>query len=65
MTPNSDLFNETHNLPCGAKFYKCALQVNPHHYRQTFRGTPNEGDVTSYAQAVVDKAVELGIQVLV
>ncbi|MCY3629697.1 MAG: PHP domain-containing protein [Bacteroidetes bacterium] len=64
MTSNSDLIDDALKLPCGAMFYKCALQVNPHHYAETFRGTPNEGDATSHAQAVVEKAVQLGIKVL-
>ncbi len=64
MIDNSDLFESIQRLPCGAKFYKCAFQVNPHHYGKTFRGKPNEGNIASYAQAVVDKAVELGIKVL-
>ncbi|MCE2438826.1 MAG: AAA family ATPase [Candidatus Latescibacteria bacterium] len=50
--------------PAGARFYRCALQVNPHHYGGTFRGQPTEGDAISHAQAMVDKAVDLGIEVL-
>ena len=64
MISNSDLLDETLELPYGAKFYKCAFQVNPHHYARTFRGTSNEGDAAGHAQAVVEKAVELGIKVL-
>ena len=48
----------------GARFYRCALQVNPHHYRSTFRGKPTTGDATTYAKGVVSKAVALGIEVL-
>ena len=61
MISNFDLSEDAPNLPRGAEFYRCALQVNPHHYGGTFRGTPNEGDAASYAHSVVDKAVELGI----
>ncbi len=50
--------------PRGARFYRCALQVNPHHYAQTYRGEVIPGDALSHAQAIVDKAVELGIEVL-
>ena len=50
--------------PSGARFYKCALQVNPHHYGGTFRGQPSDGDAISHAQAIVDKAVDLGVEVL-
>ena len=50
--------------PGGARFYRCALQVNPHHYAQTYRGQSAQGDSLSHAQGIVDKAVELGIEVL-
>lgn len=50
--------------PRGARFYRCALQVNPYHYAQTYRGEAIPGDALSYAQEIVDKAVELGIEVL-
>ena len=50
--------------PAGARFYRCALQVNPHHYGHTFRGQDSGGDAISHAQAIVDKAVELDIEVL-
>lgn len=51
-------------LPAGAVFHKCALQVNPHHYAETFRGEPSPGDARSYARAIVDKASALGVSVL-
>lgn len=50
--------------PAGAVFHRCALQVNPHHYSGTFRGQAAPADATTHAQAVLDKAVELGISVL-
>lgn len=50
--------------PRGARFYRCALQVNPHHYSQTYRGEAIPGDALSHAQEIVHKAVELGIEVL-
>ena len=50
--------------PGGARFYRCALQVNPHHYARTYRGQTTQGDALSHAQQIVDKAVELGIEVL-
>ena len=52
------------NAPAGARFFKCALQVNSHHYRATFRGQPSDGDATSHAQEIIEEAVELGIEVL-
>ncbi len=63
MTVTTDPIVDTRH-PAGARFYKCALQVNPHHYGETFRGKPSGGDTISHAQAIVDKAVELGIEVL-
>lgn len=51
-------------LSSGARFYKCALQVNPHGYAEKFRGQPLEGDALSHAQAIVEKALEAGIEVL-
>ena len=50
--------------PGGARFYRCALQVNPHHYAQSYRGQATSGDALSHAQEIVDKAVEVGIEVL-
>jgi len=51
-------------LPAGAVFHRCALQVNPHHYDGTFRGTETEGDADTHARAIVEKAVELDVTVL-
>jgi hypothetical protein len=51
-------------VPAGAVFHRCALQVNPHHYRCTFRGQAVPDDATAHARAIVGKAAELGISVL-
>ena len=59
-----DAISKALQLPNGARFYRCALQVNPHHYASTFRGTASAGDSSTYAKAVIEKAVELGISVL-
>lgn len=48
----------------GAVFRRCALQVNPHAYLETFRGAAAGSDAASHAQAIVARAVELGISVL-
>jgi len=50
--------------PAGAVFHRCALQVNSRHYGGTFRGQAAAGDVATHAQAIVDKALALGISVL-
>ena len=51
-------------LPSGAHFYKCALQVNPQHYAGTYRGQGNKATPAVYAEAIVEKAVELDVSVL-
>lgn len=48
----------------GAVFHRCAMQVNPHHYANTFRGQQGSSDAADYARSIIDKAVELGISVL-
>ncbi len=50
--------------PDGARFYRCALQVNPHHYARTYRGQAIQGDALSHAQEIVDRAQDMGIEVL-
>ena len=61
---SQDLISKAQTLPMGAVFHRCALQVNPHHYMQTFRGKSTSGDSDTYAEAVVKKAFEIGVSVL-
>ena len=52
-------------LSSGARFYKCALQVNPHDYAKNFQGKPSEEeDALSHAKVIVEKALKAGIKVL-
>ena len=51
-------------LTTGAKFHRCALQVNPHHYAGTYRGQPSPIEEPEYVENLIDKAAELGISVL-
>ena len=60
----SDVIANALAMPSGARFVRCALQVNPHHYADSYRGAPNEGDADSYAASLVAKARELDIGVL-
>lgn len=62
--PSSDPLKEARLLPNGAAFFRCALQVNPHHYAARFRGQQPSGDSEAYTKAVIEKAIELGISVL-
>jgi PHP family Zn ribbon phosphoesterase len=64
MTTKADPLLNTLKLPGGARFYKCALQVNPHHYSNLYRGEPLQGNAQTYAREITDKAAELGISVL-
>ena len=50
--------------PAGAVFHRCALQVNPGHYRSTFRGETATTDPQEYANSICEKAHEIGISVL-
>jgi DNA repair ATPase RecN len=51
-------------LPSGAHFYRCALQVNPHHYNQTFRGEAPAMDEAGYVQAIIQECKRLDIRVI-
>ena len=51
-------------MKAGAVFHRCALQVNPHHYRGTFRGRQAGGDARAHAAAIVVRAKEMGVSVL-
>ncbi len=51
-------------LPRGADFFRCALQVNPHHYAETFRGKSGSRDAATHAKAIVDKAAAISVSVL-
>ncbi|MBI4219015.1 MAG: PHP domain-containing protein [Chloroflexi bacterium] len=64
MTNSTDRLLNARQLPNGASFHRCALQVNPHHYEATFRGKPGSGDARGHAKAIVDKAAEIGVSVL-
>ena len=50
--------------PVGAVFHRCALQVNPYHYGETFRGQASDGDTESHAEAIVKRAAELDVSVM-
>jgi hypothetical protein len=61
---SNDPIAKARALPLGAVFYRCALQINPHHYAGTFRGNLGSGDAVAHAKAIVDKAAEIGVSVL-
>ncbi|RCK77970.1 MAG: PHP N-terminal domain protein [Candidatus Ozemobacter sibiricus] len=64
MTWQADPLEEALSLPNGARFYRCALQINSHHYASTYRGVEGPEDAEAHARQIVAKAVDLGISVL-
>ena len=61
---SSDIGPTIQGQSAGAVFHRCALQVNPGHYNETFQGGDSSGDAQSYADSIVDKAHDLGISVM-
>jgi len=59
-----DVIAKARELPGGAVFHRCALQVNPHHYDSTYRGNAPSGDAANHAGAIVQQASDLGVSVL-
>ncbi len=56
--------NNMLSMPNGAKFYKCALQVNPAHYAKTYRGKDHGLSEDEYINKLIDKCVENQISVI-
>lgn len=59
---NIDTMNQ--GKAAGAVFHRCALQVNPGHYRKTFQGDDGNQDAHAYATEIVERAHDLGISVM-
>ncbi len=59
-----DVITKARELPSGAVFHRCALQVNPHHYDSMYRGNAPSGEAVVHAGAIVQKALDLGVSVL-
>lgn len=54
-------------LSPGARFHRCALQVNPHHYAKTYQGQApviTTRQRAGYAEAIVGHAFARDIDVL-
>jgi len=51
-------------LPNGARFYKCALQVNPFAYLQKNKKKTTYQSEEDYNNAIVDRCVQEGIEVI-
>ncbi|MGJ7462109.1 TrlF family AAA-like ATPase [Halomonas sp. MA07-2] len=48
----------------GAKFWKCALQVNPYRYAETYRRQSHGLSEEAYNQQLIDTCLEEGIKIL-
>ncbi len=62
--PSLSLLREAIQKPAGARFYRCALQVNPSGYREKYRGQPSPLSDSAYVEAVIRRALANGIEVL-
>ncbi len=62
--PLPDRMQTALNLPSGARFYRCALQVNPFDYLKRHRkSTPFESEA-EYNKAIIETCLEIGIEVI-
>ena len=62
--PLSDRMQAALNLPNGARFYRCALQVNPFAYLETHKkATPFKSE-DEYNKAIIETCLEVGIEVI-
>lgn len=60
----TDPISKALELSNGACFYRCALQVNPHHYAESYRGKTHGLDEDNYVGGLIAKCTELGINVI-
>lgn len=51
-------------LPGGARFVRCAFQVNPPHYLETFRGQEQTLGERDYVRELLDRCVALGVEII-
>ncbi len=59
-----DPIRNTLELSSGARFHRCALQVNPHRYAEMYRRQAPDRDEEGYAEALVDRAVAIDLKVM-
>ncbi len=62
--PLSDRMREALQLPNGARFYRCALQVNPFAYLQTHNKPTPFPSEDEYNTAIIKACREVGIEVI-
>ena len=62
--PLSNRMRAARNLPNGARFYRCALQVNPFAYLDTHNKTTTFTSEDDYNRAIIESCLETGIEVI-
>ena len=56
--------DEVSRLPNGARFFKCALQVNPYGYVKRHTSNQNYSSESDYNKSMVDALIDNGIEVI-
>ena len=62
--PQSERMQAALDLPNGARFYRCALQVNPFAYLARHKKQTSFKSETEYNKAIVETCLEIGIEVI-
>ena len=62
--PLSDRMQAAVNLPNGARFYRCALQVNPFAYLARHNKATTFTSEDDYNRAIIESCLETGIEVI-
>src|ERR1700720_1475959 len=62
--PLSERMKAALNLPNGARFYHCALQVNPFAYLNRHNKPTSFSSEAEYNEAIVAACLEMGIEVI-
>ena len=62
--PLSDRMEAALDLPNGARFYRCALQVNPFAYLDRHNKTTTFTSEDDYNEAIIESCLETGIEVI-
>lgn len=61
---SGNVLESARSLPSGARFYRCALQVNPYSYLQTHSKQTNYQDEASYNAAIINACKEHNVEVI-
>lgn len=62
--PLSDRMQAALDLPNGARFYRCALQVNPFAYLERYTKKTAFSSEDDYNKAIIETCLEIGIEVI-